>query len=676
MLFYIHKLKMLIKLSILLTILPIIIIVESTKIVNKTENENIYFLISTSTKIYCLKEKFNANQQDSISSNYDILTDSSSHLNSDYEIIYEELNSTNNWITDIYYDSVDNTIYVNIYDSIGLKSDIIRLQFDKKLKKWVKYYLFRNQHHCLGIAYDAKKRELFWSAGKAIMSGKIPKNTEIDQGKHQIILHETPRVLFNLELTKKLLYLKYDQVNNAVFVSSLNNIYVCFMEKESCHVLIQNMQSARGIYLDNENHYLYTVDHKRKQIDRMKIVSNLVEKFYPSETTDMSKFDEMKLSSILNNNILPDIGDVFYVCFYKEFLLWTEFSGKLKSFSLESNSNHNILFTTNEYTYAIVLMNNSTSLDETINKNITVSQEISLSDVSNSDNFESYDYIDLVSLEQRKDKHSTNEKLFISKSTLLIKLSTTTTETNPITSTIINNFVTSPVIMTTPTTTTTITTSTIYFSTTITTSTIYFSTVIETSTISTSNTLPTSKVITTETEYITPEIILTTYATTKSLSETLSSIEITRSHENIENKSSSEEIEDNEDLDAKFKELLSHQTSEVIDIERETETTTPVVFINLKKQKVQASNEKLDTVKFTPLQESSSKTFSSSSPSATFSIVLYIISSLLCLSVIINAGFFYFTRIKRTRGKLILNHDLSDSSEQQNMKSDEIADTS
>ena len=136
---------MLIKLSILLTILPIIIIVESTKIVNKTENENIYFLISTSTKIYCLKEKFNANQQDSISSNYDILTDSSSHLNSDYEIIYEELNSTNNWITDIYYDSVDNTIYVNIYDSIGLKSDIIRLQFDKKLKKWVKYYLFRNQ---------------------------------------------------------------------------------------------------------------------------------------------------------------------------------------------------------------------------------------------------------------------------------------------------------------------------------------------------------------------------------------------------------------------------------------------------------------------------------------------------------------------------------------------------
>jgi hypothetical protein len=634
---------MLIRLLILLTILSIIIIAESTKVVNKTENENIYFLISTSTKIYCLKEKLNANQQDSISSNYDILTDSSSHLNSNYEIIYEELNSTNNWITDIYYDSVDNTIYVNIYDSIGLKSDIIRLQFDKKLKKWVKFYLFRNQHHCLGITYNANKRELFWSAGKTIMSGKIPKNIEIDHGKHQIILNETPRILFNLELTKKLLYLKYDPDNNAVFVSSLNNIYVCFVEKESCHILIQNMQSARGIYLDKENHYLYTVDHKRKQIDRMKISPNLVEKFYSNET---SKFDEMKFVSILNHNILPDIGDVFYVCIYKDFLLWTEFSGKLKSFNLESNSNHDILFTTNEYTYAIVLMNNSTISDETKNKNITISQENILTDVLNSDNFESYDYVDLVSLEQRKDKFSTTEKLLTTKSTILTKLSETTTLTNQMTSIIF----TSPIINTTPTTKASITT----------TSTIHISTIIETSIISTST--PAITTTLTETEHVELEITSTTHSATKSASLPL--LEVTKSHEN-----SIDEIEDNEDLDAKFKELLVHQTSTAIEIVNEA--TTPIVLVNLKKQKVQASHEKLDSVKFTPLHESSPKTPSST----TFNIVLYIISSLLCLSVIINAGFFYFTRIKRTRGKLILNHDLIDSSEQQNMKSDEIADS-
>jgi hypothetical protein len=112
----------------------------------------------------------------------------------------------------------------------------------------VKFYLFHNQNHCLGITYNPHRRELYWTSGKSIIVSKIPKGLEIDASKHKLKIAEAPKVLFNLELTKKLLYLKYDFDNEAIFVSTLNFVYVCFISKQSCNVLIQNMQSARGIY--------------------------------------------------------------------------------------------------------------------------------------------------------------------------------------------------------------------------------------------------------------------------------------------------------------------------------------------------------------------------------------------------------------------------------------------
>ena len=110
--------------------------------------------------------------------------------------------------------------------------------------------------------------------------------------------------------------------------------------------------------------------------------------------------------------------------------------------------------------------------------------------------------------------------------------------------------------------------------------------------------------------------------------------------------------------------------------------TTPEILIHLKKQKTknyqQDSNEYGDddlSIKYTPIKSTATEISSSvKASSITLSVLLYVISSLLCLSIVLNFMFFFLTKYKRNRGKLILNHDSSDSSEQQTMKSDEIAD--
>jgi hypothetical protein len=684
---------------------------------NKIEAQNVYFLISTSTKIYCLKTQFNTNnhqqEQDALNLNYDSPSgSSSSYLNSDYEIIYEELNSTNNWITDLYYDSIDNIIYVNIYDSLALKSDIIQLRYNKKQNKWVKFYLFRNQNHCLGITYNPHRRELYWTSGKSIIVGKIPKDLEIDASKHKLKITEAPKVLFNLELTKKLLYLKYDFDNEAIFVSTLNFVYVCFISKQSCNVLIQNMQSARGIYLDTTSHHLYTVDHKRKQIDRMKISSNLIEKFYPSTNTDVSKYDEMKLVSVLNNNIMPDLGDIFYVCLYKQNLLWTEFSGKLKSINVDTSSNYDILFTTNEYTYAIVVLNNSTDIEEKATTNTHTTHDNSFNDILNSDNFDNYDYMDLVAQEKEKTSKLTTRQI-ASTSTLLKKLLTSTTisstkttqklttTTPDITSTIpqtTSMFITStsiPIDITTmkveETTTIPVVTSTWYIAST------SIEIIAETMPVeltSTASVMTTSVPVYTTTATTTSEEIFTTKTITtttnvESTSTTLSLLTEELSNDQSEEISvtSSEEAIDEvlrqsttyfEELDDLFYETTSVTSQEPV-VTTTTTTTTPNVIINFKKQKLKNEIEYADDdddifnfIKMTPVKATVVPLMKSSS--ATLNIILYVISCLLCFSVIINLVFLYFTKLRRNHGKLILNHDLSDSSEHQNMKSDEIAD--
>lgn len=99
-----------------------------------------YVLITTSTKLYCAKAPS--------TNSFDL--NAIEREDPYFEIIYEELNSTNNWITDIYYNKKSNEIYLNSYDSNALSSDIIALRYDNDAKKWTKNVLFKNQLNCLG----------------------------------------------------------------------------------------------------------------------------------------------------------------------------------------------------------------------------------------------------------------------------------------------------------------------------------------------------------------------------------------------------------------------------------------------------------------------------------------------------------------------------------------------
>jgi len=286
-------------------------------------NKQTYLLISTSSKIYCM-------QMPTPTTNVS--------NNENYEIIYEEKKLSNNWITDAFYIKSEDLIYVNVYNSTSSSSNIFTLNYDKQQSVWIKKTLYSDQSYCLGIAYNEDLKELYWTASKSIMAG-----SSINSNKF--------RVLFNLDAAKKLLYLKYDKISDTIYVSTLNYVYACSLKQqtesggETCRIIIRDLVSARGLYLDTINRDLYVVDHKKKKIEKVKL----------NDEPD-------SVSTLISADTIPDIGDVFYMCIENRSnsLIWSEFSGKIKVSSLNDISNYKLLFSTNEYTYSISIMDNST----------------------------------------------------------------------------------------------------------------------------------------------------------------------------------------------------------------------------------------------------------------------------------------------------------------------------
>lgn len=300
---------------------------------SQIEYQDYYLLVSTSSKIYCIRMP-NTNLSDSRFVNTEAYFEDTSN----HEIIYEEQKQSNNWITDAFYVKSENLIYVNVYNSTSSSSNIFTLSFDKNEQKWTKKMLYKDQSYCLGIAYNEELKELYWTAAKSIIAGSS-------------VVPNQYRILFNLDAAKKLLYLKYDKISGNIFVSTLNYVYSCSVRQQTdaCRIIARDLVSARGLYLDSVNRNLFVVDHKKKKINKIKLNDQIGDELETAVT-------------VISSETMPDIGDVFYMCIDNRTntLIWSEFSGKIKSSSLNNLNKYKFLFNTNEYTYSISLMDNST----------------------------------------------------------------------------------------------------------------------------------------------------------------------------------------------------------------------------------------------------------------------------------------------------------------------------
>lgn len=318
--------------------------------------EPVYLLISTSSKLYCMKVPAEVSRLHSphhYKLNHGYYDDIRN-----YEVIYEEKAHVNNWITDAFYVKSESLIYVNVYNSSSASSDIFTLKYDSEKAQWVKTVLYKDQSYCLGIAYNEERRELYWTAARSILAGSsYPASTP----------SRAYRVLFNLDLAKKLLYLKYDQQSDSLYVSTLNYIYACSLRTNECKIVVRDLLSARGVYVDSVNRNLYVVDHKKRNIKRTKLVDEssdaLVEQADDYASAVMS---QNTVSTVMSSDTMPDIGDIFYMTVLAKnnanLLIWSEFSGKIKIANLNDTSNYRVIFSTNEYTYSVNVMDNSTNV--------------------------------------------------------------------------------------------------------------------------------------------------------------------------------------------------------------------------------------------------------------------------------------------------------------------------
>jgi len=120
-----------------------------------------YLLVSTSSKIYCMKIPDDINQVQQQPQPQPQLNQPQQQLyyyrnnyydrdTKNYAVIYEEKNHQNNWITDAFYVKSENLIYVNVYNSTSATSDIFTLKYDQVRDQWVKSVLYRDQSYCLG----------------------------------------------------------------------------------------------------------------------------------------------------------------------------------------------------------------------------------------------------------------------------------------------------------------------------------------------------------------------------------------------------------------------------------------------------------------------------------------------------------------------------------------------
>ena len=198
---------------------------------------------------------------------------------------------------------------------------------------------------------------MYWTAAKSIVSGssQVSTSATINNAATPQLNH----VLFKLQAAKKLLYLKYDSISDTIYVSTLNYVYACSLQqtqRDDCRIIARDLLSARGLFLDSPNRYLYVVDHKKKVIKRINLASSAQSAHFENTNTNM-------ISTVLSADTTPDIGDIFYMTIYDKSgvakLVWSEFSGKIKMSNLNDASNYKVIFSTNEYTYSINLMDNS-----------------------------------------------------------------------------------------------------------------------------------------------------------------------------------------------------------------------------------------------------------------------------------------------------------------------------
>ncbi len=282
-----------------------------------------YLLFSTASKIYCMKMSMLESQMDAF--------DVSLAPRSSYDIIYEEDVNGNCWITDVFYVRSEDLIYVNVYNSSASSSQIMTLK--NIAGEWQKTILFRDQPYCLGITYNEEARELYWTSSKSIHAGSSQHPGDY-------------RVLFNLLGAKKLLYIKYDPVAESIYVSTLNYVYACALNAEDrhdCRIVARDLLSARGLFLDNVNRWLYVVDHKRRQVTRVRLRNT-------SETLEEEVFDAdanaLTTQHVLSTQTTADLGDIFYMTIYDtrntNLMLWSEFSGKIKAAPLNDTHHYRV----------------------------------------------------------------------------------------------------------------------------------------------------------------------------------------------------------------------------------------------------------------------------------------------------------------------------------------------
>lgn len=151
----------------------------------------------------------------------------------------------------------------------------------------------------------------------------------------------------------------------------------------TCKIILRDLLSARGLYLDPYHRYLYIVDHKKRVIKRTRLLASV------DEVATLN--EDLSSTTILSTDIAHDLGDLFYMTVYgartassssnipspvvaapntnpppltgntQYMLIWSEFSGKIRMSQLNDTAHSRVIFTTSEYTYSVNVMDNSTN---------------------------------------------------------------------------------------------------------------------------------------------------------------------------------------------------------------------------------------------------------------------------------------------------------------------------
>ena len=455
-----------------------------------------------------------------------------------------------------------------------------------------------------GITYNENLKELYWTASKSIIAG-----SSVNPNQY--------RILFNLDAAKKLLYLKYDNISNSIYVSTLNYVYACSLKQneqtEPCRIIARDLVSARGLYLDSLNQQLYVVDHKKKKIKKIR----LIDQQQQAEDIETS-------STLLSADVMPDLGDVFYMCIYGKTntLIWSEFSGKIKISDLNNLSKFKLLFSTNEYTYSISLMENSSNIVQAFRPSTTTTASLKYSSTRI---LHTSKAIELVEPTRPVRKISSKSITSILTSRIIKSTTTAYQTTTPLTTTTATTTTTTttPITTTTPTTTTTTTTLTFKIE-------------------------PTSTVISTSTTVSTEEPLVDQSLVFKTLESDKTSEDDLKANKEIQRGISTKSINDDSFASESLTENLN------VNLKKQEASYLKEIKNEMENKTLSLINEKTDSTKISYLR------------SSYLNVSLYVVISLLCLSLVINIVLLYVSKIRYSKSvcsnKLMLSNDICNSS--------------